>query len=313
MSNGRGLMSLIDRGMIHSYNAHSLRYVHGWIKMKKRCSGQAGKAEVREYHSPSSGIFFEVGKRLTSEKSDYQEIEVFENDFYGKVLVLDGLIQTTEKDEFFYHEMLVHPALTAHPAPEEVLIIGGGDGGALREVLRHPVRKAWLVEIDARVTAASEKYFWLSGALRDRRTELVIGDGDEFIRWAGPIFDVILVDSSDPVGPSAVLHRRDFYEKVKRCLKPGGVLAAQAGSLLHHLETFKTKHDFQKELFRQARFYLGPVPTYPGGIWVYSFCSDRVDPLRRPKKTPPPGLKYYNADIHAAAFSLPEFLRKSLD
>ena len=281
--------------------------------MKKKLSGRGGNAEVREHHSPSSGIFFRVKKGLASQRSSYQKIEVFENEQFGKVLVLDGLIQTTERDEFFYHEMLVHPAMSAHPAPEEVLIIGGGDGGALREVLRHPVRKAWLVEIDPCVSAVSEKYFWLSRALRDRRTDLVIGDGDEFIRWAGPIFDVVLVDSSDPVGPSAVLHGCDFYERVKRCLKPGGVLAAQAGSLLYHLETFKIKHDFQNRLFRHARFYLGPVPTYPGGMWVYSFCSDRVDPLRKPITAPPPGLRYYNADIHRAAFSLPEFFRKALD
>jgi len=280
--------------------------------MNKQPSSRSCGAEVRESHSPSSGIFFKVGKLLVREKSLYQKIEIFENDFYGRVMVLDGLVQTTEKDEFFYHEMLVHPALSAHPAPAEVLIIGGGDGGALREVLRHPVRKVWLVEIDDRVTAAAEKYFWLSDPLRDRRTELVIGNGDEFIRWAGRMFDVILVDSSDPVGPSAVLHQRDFYEKVKRCLKPGGILAAQAGSLLHHLETFRAKQDFQKDIFKHVRFYLGPVPTYPGGMWVYNFCSDRVDPLRVLKKAPPAGLRYYNTEIHRAAFALPEFLKQTL-
>jgi len=281
--------------------------------MRKTSSHRRDKDEVREYHSPANGIFFKVGKWLASETSPYQRMEIFENEFFGRVLVLDGLIQTTERDEFFYHEMLVHPALTAHPAPGEVLIIGGGDGGALREVLRHPVRKVWLVEIDDRVTSAAEKYLWLSGPLGDRRTELVIGDGDEFIRWAGPMFDVILVDSSDPVGPSAVLHQRDFYEKVKGCLKPGGILAAQAGSLLHHQETFKIKHDFQKELFKYVRFYLGPVPTYPGGTWVYNFCSDRVNPMKAPKKRPPDGLKYYNKEIHTAAFALPEFLKQTLE
>ncbi|MGB9893738.1 MAG: spermidine synthase, partial [Candidatus Saccharicenans sp.] len=131
------------------------------------------RKEAKEYQTDSSGIFFKVKKVLYEKKSAFQKIEIIENDFYGRVLFLDGLVQTTERDEFFYHEMLVHPALACHPRPEKVLIIGGGDGGALREVLRHPVKKAWLVEIDQEVIRACQKYFpWLDKALSDPRAEL---------------------------------------------------------------------------------------------------------------------------------------------
>lgn len=278
----------------------------------KRESGRSHPA-IREFHSPSHGIFFEVKKRLYSGKSRFQKIEVIENDFFGKVLFLDGLVQTTERDEFFYHEMLVHPAFACHPSPRDVLIIGGGDGGALREVLRHSVKSARMVEIDAKVVEVCRKYFgWPAPDFRDPRARLVIGDGNEFIREAGKKFDVILVDSSDPVGPSTRLHERDFYTNLKARLRPGGVVIAQAGSLLHHLEQHRKKALFLKDIFKVALFYTGPVPTYPGGIWCYVFLSDRVNPLKKALKEPPPGLKYYNLDIHRSAFALPEFFKKSV-
>jgi spermidine synthase len=266
--------------------------------------------EAREYYHPSVGIFFKVKKWLYSRKSPFQKIEVFENDCWGRVLLLDGLVQTTERDEFFYHEMLVHPALACHPAPQKVLIIGGGDGGALKEVLRYPVRRILLVEIDAQVIEVSRKYFpWLNRALSNKKVEVLIGDGRAFAEAATEKFDVILVDSSDPVGPSVVLHQQDFYRGLRNCLRPGGVVTAQAGSLLFHQEHLKKLYPSLKRLFRQAHFYTGPVPTYPGGTWVYAFLSDAVDPTRPLKKKIPSGLRYYNAEVHRAAFALPSFLK----
>jgi spermidine synthase len=273
--------------------------------------GKKKLLEIREYHTPANGIFFGVKKRLFSGKSAYQKIEIFDTEFFGRVLLLDGLVQTTTKDDFFYHEMLVYPALMSHPHPDDVLIIGGGDGGALREVLRYPVRSATLVEIDNRVVEVSKKYFpWLSPALRDRRAKIEIADGNQFIRESSRRFDVILVDSSDPVGPSVILHQRDFYARLKERLKTNGVIAAQAGAPLYHLDHLRKKHVFLRKLFKFACYYLGPTPTYPGGWWCYAFLSDRVDPLRNLKKAAPAGLRYYNPDIHRAAFVLPEFLRK---
>ncbi len=266
--------------------------------------------EAREYQTPASGIFFSVAKVLYRGRSQFQTIEIIRNRDYGRVLLLDGLVQTTERDEFYYHEMLVHPALASHPKPDRVLIVGGGDGGALREVLKHPVKKAWMVEIDGQVIEACRRHFpWLRAAFGDRRAELVVADGNVFIDETPERFDVILVDSSDPVGPSTVLHEEAFYRKLRSRLRPGGIIAAQAGSLMLHQDSHARKSVFLKRLFRHSGLYLGPVPTYPVGMWGYNVLSDKVDPLKVKKLRVPRGLKYYNPDIHRAAFALPSFLR----
>lgn len=281
--------------------------------MRKRTSAENKIIEVREFHTPTSGLFFRAKQRLFSGKSAFQRMEVIATESFGRILLLDGLVQTTEKDEFFYHEMLVHPAMACHPDPKEVLIIGGGDGGALREVLRYPVSRATVVEIDAGVIAVCKKYFpQLSSSFRDKRAEVIIGDGNRFVKDASGAYDVILVDSSDPVGPSAVLHQRGFYSRLGRRLRPGGVVAGQAGSPLYHLKSLKAKRVFLRDIFRNSCFYLGPVPTYPGGIWCYVFLSDKVDPCKGPRKELPPGLRYYSPGIHRAAFVLPEFLNRDL-
>ncbi len=266
--------------------------------------------DIREYHTPTSGIFFVPRRRLLAARTAFQKMEIYETDSYGRVLLLDGLVQTTELDEFFYHEMLVHPAMTAHPRPEDVLIIGGGDGGALREVFRHPVRRATLVEIDGAVIEACRRHFpGLSASFDDPRASVRVADGNDFIRETKDRFDVILVDSSDPVGPSAILHQKKFFAALKARLKPGGVIAAQAGSVLFHLDHLKAKAAFLRKLFRWSGYYFGPVPTYPGGLWCYAFLSDRLDPARPPRREPPAGLTYYNQEIHRGAFASPELLK----
>jgi spermidine synthase len=264
---------------------------------------------IWEEQTPASGIYFRAKKWLHREKSAFQKIEIIENETYGRVLLLDGLVQTTEADEFFYHEMLVHPALHAHPAPEQVLIIGGGDGGALREVLKHQIKKVLMVEIDERVVEVAKKFFpWLEPALRDSRAELRIADGKDFVGTTQQKFDVILVDSSDPVGPSAVLHQQEFFSSLKKILRPRGIIVAQSGSAIFHHENVRLKRRFLEPMFRYVHFYLGPVPTYPGGLWCYVFLSDRINPLRGPAKPVLSGLKYYSRAIHRASFSLPPFL-----
>jgi spermidine synthase len=271
------------------------------------------KTEAREYQTGASGIFFTVQEVLYEGRSKFQRIEIIRNKDYGRVLLLDGLVQTTERDEFYYHEMLVHPALTSHARPKNVLIIGGGDGGALREVLKHPVEKAWLVEIDGKVIEACRDHFpWLRATFRDPRAELVVADGNVFIDKVREKFDVILVDSSDPVGPSTVLHQEAFYRKLKSKLAPGGIIAAQAGSLMLHLESHARKRAFLKKIFKRAELYLGPVPTYPVGMWCYDFLSDKVDPAKVRTLYVPDGLKYFNPDVYRAAFALPNFLAERL-
>jgi spermidine synthase len=269
--------------------------------------------EFKEYHTPSSGIFFKASKQLYKQDSPYQKIEVIENEYFGRVLFLDGLVQTTEKDEFFYHEMLVHPAFLSHPEPRSVLIIGGGDGGVLKEVLRYPVENVCLVEIDPQVIKVSQEYFsWLSPCLKDERTELIIADGTEFIGQTNKTFDIVCVDSSEPVGPSASLHEEDFYQNMKRCLNSRGIIAAQAGSPIFHQNSINLKNRFLKKIFKVVCFYMSPVPTYPGGSWAFVFLSDSVQP-QEINGNPPEGLIYFNPDIHRAAFSLPNFFKNELD
>ncbi|MGD2295603.1 MAG: polyamine aminopropyltransferase [Candidatus Aminicenantes bacterium] len=269
--------------------------------------------EKKEYHTPSSGLFFTVKEPLFSQESRYQRIEVFENQYFGRVLVLDGLVQTTERDEFFYHEMLVHPALLVHPSPCRLLVIGGGDGGVLKEILRHPVESVCLVEIDPLVIEVSKEYFpWLSPALKDKRTELIISDGREFTQKTDREFDIICVDSSDPVGPSASLHEKNFFMHMKKRLRKDGIIVAQAGSPFYQMDLIRKKNGFLKSLFEITRFYSSPVPTYPGGNWAFVFLSDTVPPSKI-NGTPPEGLKYFNPDIHKAAFSLPNFFKDGLD
>ena len=269
--------------------------------------------EIREYHASSTGLFFTVDSFLYSKRSPYQKIEVFANESFGKILLLDGLVQTTEKDEFFYHEMLVHPACTTHSSPQNILVIGGGDGGALKEILRYPVESVCHVEIDAQVIEVGKEYFpWLSSCLKDKRVDLVIADGLEFLKETERRFDIIFVDSSEPVGPSVSLHRQDFYEATKKCLNgEEAVVVAQIGSPLYHLEFIRESSATFQEIFKTVRLYVGPAPSYPGGSWCYAFLSDNADPLVL-HRDPPPGLKCYNRGIHQAAFALPPFLKNSI-
>jgi len=266
--------------------------------------------EVREYHTSSCGGFFEVRKVLCRELSPYQKIEVLENPHFGRILFLDGLVQTTERDEFFYHEILVHPALVSHAEAKKVLVIGGGDGGILKEILRHPVEEVVLVEIDAKVIEICRKYFpWHSQTPKDKRIKFIIEDGKCYVERSKTKFDVILVDSSDPIGPSSVLHKKKFFEVLKTRLRPRGVIVSQTGSPFFHSDQIKEKSGFLSKIFKTVRFFIAPVPSYPGGLWSYVFLSDEIDPLDVEIKAPA-GLKYYNPAIHHAVFSLPNFLNR---
>ena len=269
---------------------------------------------------PGEGSYFfepfteSFGRRLKVEKfyyqgkTKYQFVQCFYNEFLGKVLFLDEKIQSAQIDEYIYHESLVHPALVTHPSPKSILVIGGGDGGALKEILRYPIEHACLVEIDQQVIDVSKEHFpWLLPSLEDERTELIIADGIEFIDKTDKKFDVVFIDSSDPTGPSVSLHEKDFYKNLKRCLNLEGIVVLQAGSPFYHLESLKKKDAFLKKLFKNVCFYTSPVPTYPGGSWCFVFLSDEVQPLKI-KRDPSRGLKYFNLDIHQVAFSLPNFL-----
>ncbi len=270
------------------------------------------KLITKEKHTAYHGLYFKIKRVLYSEESPFQKIEVVENEFFGKILFLDNLVQTTEKDEFFYHEMLTHPALVTHPSPKNVLIIGGGDGGALRETLRYPIKKTVLVEIDKKVIEVSKKFFpQMARSFEDKRVEIVIANGSDYVKNLKEKFDIIIVDSSDPVGPSKALFKKEFYQLLKSRINNEGIITAQTGSAFYHLEKIKEINNFLKETFSIVRFYTCPVPTYPSGIWSFVFLSEKINPLNI-KREPPEVLKYFNIDVHRASFSLPNFLKNIL-
>lgn len=262
----------------------------------------------KELHTEDAGIVLN-GKILYQGKSDYQEILVMENPTYGRTLILDGCVMTTEKDEAFYHEMLVHPSMLSHKDPRKVLIIGGGDGGALHEVLKHNVEKAVLVELDEEVLRVAREFFpKLSSSFYDPRAILLTQEGVNFVQNSKEKFDIIIVDSPDPVGFAEGLFSKEFYASSAKILKKGGILVAQTESPLLHLDLIKKIQIRLSEVFTFRALYLTIVPTYPGGLWSFSMGSNTPFP-EYPLREPPNGLEVYSRDVHKAAFSLPSFLK----
>ncbi|SLN31552.1 polyamine aminopropyltransferase [Oceanibacterium hippocampi] len=256
---------------------------------------------------------------LHSEQTDEQDLVIFENDRYGRVLALDGIVQTTEADEPFYHEMLVHVPLVAHPRARRVLVIGGGDGGAIRRALMHDIEAVTLVEIDPAVIEMSKRYLpKLSGdAFDDPRLELVIADGCRYVAETEARFDVVIIDSTDPVGPGRVLFTAEFYRDCKRVLNPGGILVTQNGVPFMQADEVRDGYPKLKASFADVAFYLTEVPSYQGGHMALGFATD--DPsLRRQtaeqladRAAPLAGkCEYYGPAVHAAAFALPPFIER---
>jgi spermidine synthase len=245
---------------------------------------------------------------------------IFQNPTFGWVLALDGTIQLTEADEPIYHEMMVHVPLLTHENPTSVLIIGAGDGGILRETLKHPsVQRALLVEIDASVVERSKKYLpkVSNGAFDDPRAEVVIQDAAEFIKSTAESFDVIICDSSDPTGPSAVLFTNEFYGNCKARLRVGGIFVNMSGNpfLQKHEQALTFKN--ASPHFGHVKFYLAAVPTYVGGFMAMGFASDRdyqvsEETLKERRSKLGGDLFYYTPAIHKASFALPNFMLKQL-
>ncbi|MEQ8664739.1 MAG: polyamine aminopropyltransferase [Rhodospirillales bacterium] len=260
-----------------------------------------------------------VDRVLYDGQSDFQDILIFENAFFGKVLVLDGVIQTTERDEPFYHEMLAHVPILAHDQVRDVLIVGGGEGGALREVLRHPVTSATMVDIDGLVIEKSRKYLpgLSNGGFDDARTNLVVGDGIRFVADAGnDSYDVIIVDSTDPIGPGEVLFTEAFYANCRRILRPGGIVVTQNGVAFFQGDSITSSHDRLKPHFDDVTFYLTATPTYGGGFMALGWATDdpslrAVDEVTLAERVKKLGLetRYYSPAVHRAAFALPPYVR----
>ncbi|AFV11210.1 spermidine synthase SpeE [Thermacetogenium phaeum DSM 12270] len=269
-----------------------------------------------EKQTPALGITCKVLQTLHREKTPFQEIAVLDTEQYGRMLVLNGMVQLTIGDEFIYHEMLAHVPLHSHPAPRHVLIVGGGDGGTAREVLRHPqVEKVTLVEIDRRVVDVSRHFLpEVSCSFDDQRMEVLFEDGVTYLLGRQAEYDIILVDAPEPIGQAARLFSREFYEGVLRALRPDGIFAAQTESPFVNSDLIARVYREVRGIFPMARLYLAPVPTYPSGLWSFTIGSKHYDPELPLRESGLEGsLRYYNAGVHKAAFQLPNFVRKLLD
>ncbi|HXX56466.1 MAG TPA: polyamine aminopropyltransferase [Thermodesulfovibrionales bacterium] len=247
-----------------------------------------------------------VEKVLYRGKSDFQEIMVIENAHFGKILVLDGVVQITEKDEFFYHEMLVHVVMHAHPNPKKVIVIGGGDGGTVREVLKHDsVEKVYFVEIDEEVINVSKEFFpSVAGGISDSRVEIKCMDGAEFVKGRSGDIDVIIVDSTDIVGFAKSLFTVEFFKSVKDCLTDEGMFVSLSESLHFHKDIVIEVQEALKLIFPVVDLYTATLATYAGNWWTFSAASKRHD-LRKMRRDFRIATKYYTDEIHHQAFLPP--------
>lgn len=252
-------------------------------------------------------IRIEAERHLVSRRSAYQQIDVYQTEQFGNVLVLDSHIQTTESDEFFYHEMLVHPAMYAHRSPRKVLIVGGGDGGALEEVLKHKPELAVMVEIDPMVVEVSREH--LAGINRGSfdapNARVLFEDAFTFLQETTEEFDVIIVDCPDPVGAAEVLYTSDFYTLVRKRLRPEGIVAVQTESPIMQMAIHQRALAAIAGAFEHVAVYLGTVPIYPCSIWSFALASLVPDGHRQARNAKLTDLRYYQPEQHDHYFALP--------
>ncbi len=252
-------------------------------------------------------------------KSQFQTVDVIETTAFGNMLLLDGLVMTTDQDEFVYHEMIAHVPVCHHPAPKRVVVIGGGDGGTVRELLKHScIEEVVLCEIDEMVITASKKFFPnIAGKLDDPRVKVFVGDGVEYMRQHAPAtLDIVIVDSTDPIGPGEGLFSRDFYRSVAKSLKPDGVMVAQSESPWYDKSIMGRIQENVSAGFKNLRFYTGSIPTYPRGFWSWVIAAQKdIVPanFNRERLAAVKGLKYINDEMIVAAFALPNFFKEKVE
>lgn len=279
------------------------------------------ESSVIPYDDIDEKVGLKIKKKLYYDKSPYQKIEVYDTYSFGRILVLDGIFQTSEKDEFIYHEMLCHLPMFCCPNPKKVLIIGGGDGGALKEILKHPVEKVWLVEIDKKVIDISKKYLpsISKGAFKNKKVEVIIGNGLKFIKNHRNFFDIIILDLSDPWGPAKKLISLNFYRNVKRALNKKGVVSVQSGSITNQLKLVKIIYKNLKKVFPFVEIHQACVPLYQAGEYSFTIASNlslkKINLVNLNKRFDELSLKtkYYLPEIHQSSKVLPKFLKNFLE
>ncbi len=268
-----------------------------------------------ENQSENVRFSFRVKEQLFHGKSNYQMLDYYDSYEFGRVMVLDNIIMLTEKDEFIYHEMIVHPAFMVNPNIKRVLIIGGGDGGTLREVLKHNVSEPELVDIDDLVLKTAPKFIPFTGkALEDPRAKVMAADGIEYMKTKSNEYDLIIIDSTDPISVGEGLFTKEFYKNCFNALKEDGILINQAESPFYYEKQFLNIYEKLNSIFPIFSFYSAPVPTYGSGYWMFGFASKKYHPLNDFKADlfDLSTMKYYNTDIHKAAFVMPNFVKNLL-
>tara|TARA_B100000749_G_scaffold280887_2_gene280027 strand:+ start:91109 stop:91987 length:879 start_codon:yes stop_codon:yes gene_type:complete len=271
---------------------------------------------IEEIHEGILGMRYRVRDVLFSGKSEYQSVDVVDTVGHGKMLFNDGLAMVSERDEFVYHEMISHVPLFVHPNPKKVLVIGGGDGGTAREVLRHSsVEKCVMVEIDEMVVNACKEHIPVtSSVFSNPKLDLKIEDGVKFVETTQEKFDVVIVDSTDPIGPAQPLFSKEFYGNVKKILNTDGIVVSQAESPYYNVVQQNSLMEILKSQYEIVQLYNFTNLTYPGGLWSFSFASNTLHPVNdySESRVESSGLDfdYYNKELHKACFCLPSFQKK---
>ncbi len=277
-----------------------------------------------EKHTPNVKFSIRVDKQLYSAQSDFQRIDVFESAEFGRFLTLDGYMMLTEKDEFIYHEMMVHVPMAVHPAVRQVLVIGAGDGGVVRELARYPeIEHIDLVEIDPMVVAACQEFLpQTAGQLTDPRVNIHYEDGLKFVRRKSCAYDLIIVDSTDPFGPGEGLFTKEFYGNCCKALHPDGILVNQHESPFYEQDALAMQRAHKRiiQSFAISRIYQAHIPTYPSGHWLFGFSSQKYHPVKNLDgaaiaRWQARGIetRYYTPNLHRGAFALPAYVERLLE
>lgn len=271
---------------------------------------------LKEQQIENAAMTYKIKETLHTEKTEFQDLAIVDTYEFGRMLVLDGIVQTTIKDEYVYHEMISHIPLFTHKNPKKVLVVGGGDGGAIREILKHPtVEKAVLCEIDGRVVELCQKYMpEISCALTEPRAEVFIGDGIKYVLEHKNEFDVIIVDSTDPFGAAEGLFNVNFYSSLYECLTDDGIFVAQTETPFYLPQVVKKVHNDIKAVFPITKMFMAAIPTYPGGYWSFTLGSKIYDPTAVDTTSIPElNTKYYHRDLHTACFVLPKYVKDLIE
>lgn len=275
-----------------------------------------GETWLVEDERDNMKLYYRLKDIISSKKSPFQQVNIVDSYDFGRCLVLDGVIQTTELDGYIYNEMISHIPVVTHDNPKDVLVIGGGDCGAVNELIKYrSLENIDMVEIDGLVVKECiENLSTVSGeSSKDKRVNFVFDDGIKFIKDKAKNYDIAIVDSSDPVGPAEILFSEDFYVSLKNTLKDDGIMVCQSQSPIFHKEVLKKTRDILKKHFPIVRTYKAVVPSYPGGMWSFTLASLKYDPLTADIDKLAKNTKYINSDIFKSCFSLPNFMKIDLE